>query len=106
MRAPRFRLRTLVVLIAVAALVLGLLVVSRENARLRAELRSAQQAPRVLPVVVDSISYGDSDVLIGRVKSTAGARNQLGIIQVPQPQLPADTLPNGQDAFARSPGDK
>jgi hypothetical protein len=111
MKAPRFRLRSLVVLIAFAALVLGIVVVSRENARLRAELKAAQQAQsRLGYITYGTLVYDDIDLggmfLPQRALTTLDTNGANTIDWTNLPAQPLSTMPDGPDAFARTPADQ
>jgi hypothetical protein len=84
MRA-RFKLRSLVTLIAVVALALAVAAVSMENRRLRRELKAAQQSRLIYYTSLDAIDL---------------SAVQLFMSPKRRPPAPAEHMPDSLDAFA------
>jgi hypothetical protein len=109
MKAPRFRLRTLVVLIAFAALVMTIVVTRRENARLRAELNAARQQSGFITFTTSYLTafpQGNGTVVNFASPTLFQLSTAGSVDQPPAPASAPDSMPNGLDAFAHSPGDK
>jgi hypothetical protein len=104
MNQPRFRLRSLVLLIVFAALVMGIVTLTRENSRLRAELKAAQQTQSGITFFAGVFDDVDAN---GVILGWSGRLDSGLSIDLTKPSAQAlDMMPSGPDAFARSLGEK
>jgi hypothetical protein len=98
-------------LIVFVALVLGILMLTRQNTRLRAELKAArQQATSNTAWVVRVLNANQlinahvvfTDQASASLSAELSSQTSEGFVQM----AASDSMPNGPDAFARSTGDK
>jgi hypothetical protein len=102
MKRPRFRLRSLVILIVLVALLLTIGVVTRENARLRVELSAALQQSRAFTATAlfQAIGEGNTTVLTAVRPNQSQSSATSDADKASLPTAVRDLMPNGPDAFA------
>jgi hypothetical protein len=106
MKMPRFKLRTVLIGVVFIALALGIVSVTRENYRLRRDLRAATQARRVKYlgriVTLPPRNY----TTVARLLTVTGPPTRITIGPATGGNDTLDSMPNGADAFARSSTEK
>lgn len=98
MKPPRFRIRSLLIVVVIVALILGIVLVSLENARLRRELaRTAVTNTNFLNALLAATQSRVKQVVLfadaGKPTTVAGSVDRDG-----------DMMPNSSEAFTTPAG--
>jgi hypothetical protein len=101
MKMPRFKLRTVLMAIVFIAMALGIVSVTRENYRLRRDLRAATHARRVTYLSRIVTLPPRNYATVARLLTPTEPPTRITIGPATGGSDASDSMPNGADAFAR-----
>lgn len=95
MSRPRFTIRTLLTVVLFASLSLGIVAITRENARLRRELADAARAKLSLRLFVSTATFNAQTATLSLLTALQDKRGAMEL-----DNAGGDAMPNGSQAFA------